>query len=261
MKNKNIVAEGGFGKSWNRVLTSCFFGVLAACNDQTESMSQPRDAQTEGVETAVLVVTPLLTAVGAADVVVVQRLLESGADPDDPTASRSPLVQAITSLRTGDQPALVCNVSIVQELLKHGANPNRADPGIAALPLQAAFDVGSIECIRLLLDAGARADLPEPDGRTALIAAVGAASRLGDMSLLDEALRLEVDINERTKNGWTALHEAVRVNSISVVNYLLAKGADVCVLNDIEQTPLQMAINLERDRLLVEALRGGADCH
>jgi ankyrin repeat protein len=241
----------------------CVAAFVAACNTHVEQARLSAEAQASDTQVtmeATPMIPALLAAVGSADVAQVRQLLESGLNPDDEMASRSPLVQAITSLGTGSHPALFCNVPMVRELLAHGADPNRADPEIHALPLQTAFDVGSIECVHMLVDAGSEIGLPESDGRTVLMAAVGAVARWGDTRLLDEALRLGADINERTKNGWTALHEAVRVNSVSVVNYLVDKGANVCARNDIGQTPSQMAINLDRDRQIIRALGRREGC-
>jgi ankyrin repeat protein len=200
-------------------------------------------------------VTPLLAAVGARDESSVRKLLESGSKPDDPLAGRSPLIQAIENFDPTSSRQLSCSVAIVSTLLEHGADPNRADPQIGALPLHSAFGVGNLECASLILKAGGRIGERESGGRTVLMAAVGAAARSKKTTLIDEALALGAIVDEVDSQGMTSLHEAVRVNSPYVVEILLKRGANPCVRNHIGQTPLDMALNLDRDAVLQRLLR------
>jgi ankyrin repeat protein len=197
-------------------------------------------------------VTPLLAAVGAGDIEQVRVLLREGAKPDDPAAGRSPLIQAIT-LRAGH--AMRCDLPIVRLLLEHGADPRRPDPRIGSLPLLTAFAVGNIECAQALLNAGAPVDSRDSGGHTILFSAVGTASRSGDMSLIDVALKWGIDKNDQSADGFTALHDAVWSQSPAVVKALLQRGVDPCVKNKIDQTPLAMAINLNRDPEMIKSLQ------
>ena len=196
-------------------------------------------------------VTPLLAAVGAGDVEQVRVLLREGAKPDDPAAGRSPLIQAIT---LHDGHAMRCDLPIVRLLLEHGADPNRPDPRIGSLPLLTAFAVGDIECAQALRNAGAPVDSRDRGGHTILFSAVGTASRSGDMSLIDVALKWGIDKNDQSADGFTALHDAVWDQSTAVVQALLQRGVDPCVKNKIDQTPLAMAINLNRDPEMIKSL-------
>jgi ankyrin repeat protein len=190
----------------------------------------------------------------------VHRLLQSGANPNDPAAGRSPLIQAITSFNPRASVALTCNHRIVQLLLSYGADPNRPDPRTGALPLLTAFDVGDVACARMIRNAGGRADARDAGGRSLLTAAVGAAARHRDTSILNVAIDWGADPNERSKDGTTALHEAVRVDSAEVAQALLDRGADPCARNDLGQTPLEMAVSLKRSEALVRALRLVTHC-
>jgi ankyrin repeat protein len=173
-------------------------------------------------------VTPLLVAVAAGDVEQVRVLLSEGAKPDDPAAGRSPLIQAIT-LRDGH--AMRCDLPIVRLLLEHGADPNRPDARIGSLPLLTAFAVGNIECAQALRNAGAPVNSRDSGGHTILFSAVGTASRSGDMSLIDVALKWGIDKNDQSADGFTALHYAVWNQSPAVVKALLQRGVDPCVKN------------------------------
>jgi uncharacterized protein len=197
-------------------------------------------------------VTPLLAAVGTGDVEQVRALLRDGAKPDDPAAGRSPLIQAMT-LRDGR--AMRCDLPIVHLLLEHGADPNRPDPRIGSLPLLTAFAVGDIECAQALRNAGAPVDSRDSGGHTILFSAVGTASKSGDMSIIDVALKWGIDKNDQSADGFTALHDAVWDQSSAVVQGLLQRGVDPCIKNKIGQTPLAMAINLNRDPEMIKSLQ------
>lgn len=200
-------------------------------------------------------VTPLLAAVANGDEARARELLKEGANPDDPAAGRSPLIQAITSFNPKINSSLTCNAKLVGLLLRYGANPNRPDPRTGALPLLTAFDVGDLQCARMIKDAGGRTNSRDTAGRTLLICAVGAAARSGHTKILDVAIAWGSNPNERSSDGVSALHEAVRVNSVRVAKVLLARGADPCVRNDLGQTPLEMAISLKRSESLIRVLR------
>jgi cytohesin len=203
-------------------------------------------------------VTQLLAAVGAEDVDKVRKLLESGAKPDDPRAGRSPLIQTIT-LRHGN--ALACNLPILQLLLDHGADPRRLDVRTGSLPLLTAFAVGNLNCAMALRKAGAPIDSREAGGSTILNAAVDSpVSRSGDMSVIDAALSWGMDINGRTDDGRTPLHEAVWIQSPKVIEALIVRGADQCLRDKIGDTALEMAIKLRRNQAIIDALSRAASC-
>jgi ankyrin repeat protein len=94
--------------------------------------------------------TPLESAVQAADVKEVQRLLASGADPNDRgTVYGSPLNAAASRQH---------NVDVIKALIAAGANPNgRGEEGNTcwASPLLSAAAMGDLDNTRTLLDSGA----------------------------------------------------------------------------------------------------------
>lgn len=50
----------------------------------------------------------------------------------------------------------------------------------------------------------------------------------GDVGEMEKALTTQADlVNVRDKNGWQALHEAVRTGTIEIIQMLLDKGAEV----------------------------------
>ena len=185
-------------------------------------------------------VTPLLAAVGARSEERVRQLLETGANPDDPDAGRSPLIQAITAFNSKANATLTCDARI--------------------LPLVTAFDVGDMECARMIRNAGAHIDARDGGGRSILIASVGAAARHQNTGILDVAIGWGSNVNEKSKDGTTALHEAVRIDSAAVAQALLERGANPCIRNNLGQTPLETATSLRRSEPLVRVLRGETHC-
>jgi ankyrin repeat protein len=162
-----------------------------------------------------------------------------------------------------DQPSLdeTQPIDLIRILLDKGANPNvqlkmlppyRAtgndrgldrmltQPGVT--PLLRAAKVMDVDALRLLLDHGARLDLPNRDGMTPTVAASGMGSvdadARGNYYLPDIQERsiasLELlfahggGINERAGAlQQTPLHGAAFWGWNKVVDYLLSKGADI----------------------------------
>jgi ankyrin repeat protein len=227
--------------------------VVSSIDSPAARSSEPGHAQSQAI-------TPLLQAVASLDETKVRALLQAGAKPDDPIAARSPLIQAITSFNPSTSRELLCHKGIVKALLEHGADVNRPDPMIGALPLEDAFGVGDLECARIIRSAGAKVDPPETGFRI-LRAAVDAAARTGNLAAIDLAIEFGIDLNRsRGSDGGTALHEAVWVNSARVAQALLSRGINPCATNTIPQTPLDMARNLQRSPELIEVLASVTRC-
>ena len=94
--------------------------------------------------------TPLEKAAQAADVGEVQRLLASGADPNDLGAVYGSALNAAASRQH--------NADVIKALIAAGANPNgREEEGNIcwASPLRSAAAMGDLENTRTLLDSGA----------------------------------------------------------------------------------------------------------
>ena len=207
-------------------------------------------------------VTPLLAAVGARDVEKVQKLLESGINPDDPRAGRSPLIQAIMSR---GKTRVECDLPIVRLLLTHGADPNRADPNLGMLPLFQAFAIGDLECAKILRAAGAQPDMRGMGGSTILYYAVDAAAQTGDLSLVDVALSWGIDKNVQLENGETALYEVVDIRGAKILQALLDRGFDPCIKTKRGKTPLDNAMNIYREgsqteKEILSILRSATKC-
>ncbi len=68
-----------------------------------------------------------------------------------------------------------------------------------------------------------------------------------DLDELKELIKSNININYKDQDGNTALMYAVKNGDINVVNYLLLKGADPNIINNLKQTSLILAV--DRDNL------------
>jgi uncharacterized protein len=124
--------------------------------------------------------TPLFRAAKAADLIVMRLLIEKGADPkfklrDESTALMAaaglgaPLATGIGPLQgpTNDK-----RIEATKYMLSLGTDINQADSS-GMTPLHAAARVGADSIIQFLADSGAKLDLKDKRGRTALDIANG----------------------------------------------------------------------------------------
>jgi len=93
-----------------------------------------------------------------------------------------------------------------------------------ATPMGLAAEVGNAEIIKLLLEAGADADSPNPEGQTALLA----VARTGNVEAAELLIKhgAKVDARERW-GGQTALMWASARRHPQMMQFLISKGADV----------------------------------
>lgn len=68
-----------------------------------------------------------------------------------------------------------------------------------------------------------------------------------DLDQLKELIKSDININYKDQDGNTALIYAVKNGDINAVNYLLLKGADPNIINNLQQTSLILAV--DRDNL------------
>lgn len=117
-------------------------------------------------------------------------------------------------------------------------------------PLHLAALYGHAECVRLLLERGARADVADSDGALPLHdAAAGGYASICEM-LLDAAPGC---IDRGDSEGDTALHNAARGQHEAVVQLLLDRGADATLQNDDFKTARQLAERGSRCREVLDA--------
>ena len=118
-------------------------------------------------------------------------------------------------------------VRVVRMLLDAGARANqRYEHGTTALMLAA--QSGVVGAVDALLCAGADVDARDAGGRTALIAACQMCdvATKDDTRVIERLLDSRCAMEARDANGLTALHYACKLGNDAAVRTLLARGAD-----------------------------------
>lgn len=181
----------------------------------------------------------LVDAIDAGNTSVALQLLEDGIDPNAVTNRPTPLMAAIRHLDGG---RFVCSPLLVEGLLKHGADPNRIEPPLDELPLFTAISIGAIDCAKVLVAHGARADVVEPSGDTLMDAAVVGVMNTGDKAVLQLPVAWGVDPAARGgPQGTTALWQAVFFRSELALQGLLELPVDPCIRDNGGHIALDMA--------------------
>jgi len=134
-------------------------------------------------------------------------------------------------------------------LLDAGADPNGAND-FAATPLM--WCAGDAAKVRLLLSKGAKADARSKLGRTPLLIAAAYDGATEAARLLIEK---GADVNAHDESGTSVLEQAAGSNHIELVRLLLAKGAKVNAADEGGFTPLMAAAaNGDRNAAMVKLL-------
>ena len=192
----------------------------------------------------------LVRAANTGDLEAVQRLIESGADPNSVD-------------QHGMGPLLTFHPDVMQYLLAHSADPNvQRNENIT--PVLGGV-TGHVECMKLLLDAGADPNrASEHNGETPLHFAAGGDSIEAVKLLLDHG----ANVNARTIPGmktycfWrdarvkgeTPLHRAAAFAGSEVIQLLLDAGANPALRDANDDTPLSWASWHRRDKAIIDQL-------
>ncbi|KAM0255607.1 hypothetical protein ACHAQJ_005612 [Trichoderma viride] len=134
-----------------------------------------------------------------------------------------------------------------RRLVKSGASVNQLFDGKP--PLMIAIEYNSVDIVRCLLTLpGVDWNWTEPDGTTAL----QYAFRMHGIEIVELLLSCEnVLVDVKCNKGCTALMlAAIKKQFPSLVELLLARGADPDVRNNRGESPLWYAVNYGNDRVL-----------
>jgi ankyrin repeat protein len=144
---------------------------------------------------------------------------------------------------------------MIRLLLASGADVNLAKLGCRnektrhdETPLMLAANGGDLQLARRLLNKGAKVDIQDSRGFTAL--AYGASDR----DMLAELLANNADIHV----GNSPLVPAIEQNNYQAVENLLEAGADVNKKDSEGTTPLMLAVKVSSPDILVLLLSAGA---
>ncbi len=195
--------------------------------------------------------TPLHAAVWGGHLDIVLLLLRTAsADPNTKNmAGYTPLLLACRSQRAG-------SLEIMKKLLLAGANPWETNNN-GNNPLHWAAHLGRVEATEWLLgENGAVVDLPNEDGKTALMLAADAGKDLTATVLLDNGASMDM---VEPAMGRNSLHLAANKGNARVVKLLLERGADKETTDQFNETPLDLAKAGQHSQ--AEYLLSGRDPH
>ena len=112
-------------------------------------------------------------------------------------------------------------------------------------PMWVAARKGNIKAVKKHLAAGAHVNAKNESGWTPLQQAIwGGHNEIAELLIANGA-----DVNTTTDGGrWTPLHESARSNRKVIAKLLINKGADVNAMNKYVETPLDLAIELKKNK-------------
>ena len=197
--------------------------------------------------------TALMMAVRAGNVEMVKLLLAAKADVNAKhRIGDSALIMSATRSipemnPPSGQPLPPPASEIMGLLLANGADANF----IGQWGHTALMEANTVAKVKLLIDHGARVDVADEEGRTALM---HAADR-DDVEVVEALLRSGADvrdINKQNENGETLLMRATAGGKVALVKLLLDHGADVNLTDVLGNTAAVIAY--EKDQTAIQAM-------
>ncbi len=143
-------------------------------------------------------------------------------------------------------------VSVVKKLLADGLSPNQmvkeGDPALVR-----AIRLGHSELVEILLEQpNIDVNMSSDYGETALMLAAFSGDMDLTKTLFEKGAALQKSI------GWSPLHYAATNGHEAIVQFLIAKGANVNVRTDAGVTPLYMAARGLHRKTVMTLMRAGA---
>ena len=203
--------------------------------------------------------TPLHAAADRPEVSndLLELLIAKGADVKARNEAGQTPLHRVSMIRRQDK-----RIELTAEiLLAHGAEVDAKDKS-GCTPLHFAVESGHKELVNLLVAKGADVKATAADGTTLLHQAV----KSEQLEMVEWSLSRGIDINSAGSDGRTALHQALaappNANSISInsiVEALIARGADVKARDVRGNTPVQIAVGHNRKDAIRLLLDKGAE--
>lgn len=131
------------------------------------------------------------------------------------------------------------------EAIKSAGNGANIINGIGedVTPIKYCVIHNRIECLRILIDAGADVNVVPNDQNhyTALLTAVGQQNR-ERLEIIRMLIEAGANVNYQSYYGTTALHISIGMQHSVIANYLIDNGADVNILDHSGSTLLMIAV-------------------
>lgn len=145
-----------------------------------------------------------------------------------------------------DNDRSVVDCSKYAELLSAAiSEPDAVEPETGVTALMAAIERNDVDLFNSLLARGANVNAAAPGGMTALLVAAGTESLY-----VKRLIELGANLNVRTLAGQTSLTLAIRAGQVENVKLLIAAGAFVGIPGESGKTPLKLATELLKSRVL-----------
>ena len=208
----------------------------------------------------------LVDAIEQEDIEEVRRLLEKGADPNEPDGIRIPFLASLLESSPDRPLSVACktgNLELVKLLISYGATAeDQKDMGRS--PLEATllhYHPDDIEMVKLLLENGA--DISQEEGEPPVFLASYMIPKKIDKTKangtfystgydeetakgITEIVKLlmgDFDINDQTYYSCTLLMHAARVGNLDLVEYLLSIGAERDLKGSTGKTAYDYAVD------------------
>jgi ankyrin repeat protein len=189
---------------------------------------------------------PLIAAVRKGSVKEVQQLIESGANVNESTAEKIP----DSGIDYGESPLMIAakkaNLEIMKQLIDAQANVNfitsHDQPYWGRPVLAYAIDSGSVDAVRMLIEAGAKVDefvdtdiKVKPRVRIQPLLTYAITNRCS-LEIIKALVEGGAGVNKYDAfEGWTPLMIAVVSGQTKVVDLLIEAGADVNKVNMVDR--------------------------
>jgi len=197
-----------------------------------------------------------ITAVSQNDSNALQKLLDSGLDPNLTGVENYQASLLSIACRNN-------SIDMVKLLLANGADVNIKGHGDYTSLMWAAESAKTTELMELLITEGADINPIAQDGVNSLIKAIfGVLSDSGSLAavklLIEKGMDVNYAIDDEGAPGYNALMFAVRWGKIEVAKYLISVDADVNAQAGSGDTPLSIAVEEEHEAIIKLLKEAGA---
>ena len=151
-----------------------------------------------------------------------------------PLDARAP-VMGLTALHIA---AINGSIPLVKRLLELGANPNVLGDRDASVLITAVVHSAPLEVLDLLVQHGAAPATPNADG----FGMLHAIAETDHAQYLPWAIAQRLDLEARTRHGYTPLHIAAALGHVAALRALIAAGADRRARSPTGQTAHDIAV-------------------
>ena len=172
--------------------------------------------------------TALVHAIRNSNINCVRSLLKSGADVNHYSYNltnslcsiKSPLVEAITKVNFESEHLAIIQADIFDLLLSSGADVNKPCNKNTPPPVLCALDCGNIECVKKLIQSGARLGRTDYGDNYVWAEIV----RKGNVEVLQIVIEHGIDEDSTDTDGKSMLRLVIESGDVEAVRYLLDLG-------------------------------------